>query len=81
MELGDDHYASIDWIVRWTIAEAKQILGQAYRKFQSVAGPTGEVSLNGDSLISEAQQEKEALLMDIENFVDGAIDYAPIVFG
>ena len=79
--LSDDEYRELDWIVRWTIAEAKQMLGMAYRKFSSLAAPTGETQLDGASLIQEAQQEKEELLLEIENLVDGDVDLIEIRFG
>lgn len=81
-DLGDDEYQSIDWIIRWTVAEAKEMLGIAYRKFSNgIPGPMGEAGLNGDSYIQEAKQEKEQLLEDILNFTDGATDYMEIRFG
>lgn len=79
--LTDDEYAKIDWIIRWTVAEAKHMLGMAYRKFQNLPGPTGEVSLSGSEYLQESQQEKEQLLEDILNFVDGESDFMEIRFG
>jgi len=81
MNLGDDEYAQVDWIIRWTIAEAKEMIGMAYRKFQSLPGPSGDMSLAGSEYIQEAAQEKERLLEDILNFVDGEVDYMEIRFG
>jgi hypothetical protein len=79
--LSDDRYRELDWIIRWTIAESKQMLGMAYRKFSSLAAPHGEVQLDGASLIQEGKQEQEELLMEIENMVDGDVDYVEIRFG
>ncbi len=79
--LEDSEYRDIDWIIRWTTAEAKEMLGIAYRKFGSVAGPTGEVQLGGSEYVQEAKQEKEQLLQDIENFTDGSSDIMEIRFG
>lgn len=79
--LEDTEYYDINWIIQWTVAEAKEMLGIAYRKLGSVAGPTGETQLSGSEYIQEAKQEKEALLLDIENFTDGAADYMEIRFG
>ena len=78
VELEDEEYYDIDWIMRWTIAEAKQILGTAYKKFSSLPGPTGQTSLNGDSYISESKSEKEELLEEIQNYTDGYVDYGKI---
>lgn len=79
--LTDDEYSKIDWVIRWTVAEAKHMLGMAYRKFQNLPGPMGEVSLSGSEYLQESQQEKEQLLEDILNFVDGESDFMEVRFG
>lgn len=79
--LTDDEYAQIDWIIRWTVAEAKHMLGIAYRKFPQLPGPTGDVSLSGSEYLQEAEREKEQLIEDILNFVDGEEDFMEIRFG
>lgn len=80
-DLEDIEYMNIDWIIRWTIAEAKHMLGIAYRKFSGVAAPTGEASLSGSEYISESKEEKAELLEEIENYVDGSMDYGQIMIG
>lgn len=79
--LSDEEYMEVLWVQKWTIAELKQILGTAYRKFNSLAAPTGETSLNGSEYIQESKEEKRELLEDIENFTDGDIDFMEIRFG
>ena len=49
------------WIRRYALTYAKEQLGRIRSKFASVPGPTGEVTLDGAQLISEAQQEREQL--------------------
>lgn len=71
-DLSDEEYMDVLWIQSWTQAEAKQLLGAAYRKFSQLPGPDGAVSLDGGSLIQEAKDEKRELLEDILNGVDGA---------
>jgi hypothetical protein len=81
-DLTDDEYSDIDWIVRWTLAESKIILGNAYRKFGgSIPGPSGVISLPGAELIQEGAQEKVDLLQEIEDMTDGTIDYWGVYFG
>lgn len=80
-DLEDIEYMNIDWIVRWTIAEAKHVLGMAYRKFSGIAAPTGETGLSGSEYISESKEEKNELLEEIENYVDGSLDYGQITIG
>lgn len=79
--LTDDEYREIDWIVRWSIAEAKAILGTAYDKFNSLPSPSGETNLGGAELRRESQAEKDALNLEILEFVDGDVDYMQITFG
>ena len=79
--LTDEEYSKIDWIIRWTVAEAKHMLGMGYRKFQNLPGPMGETSLSGGEYLQEAEREKEQLLEDILNFTDGESDFMEIRFG
>jgi hypothetical protein len=81
LNLSEKEYMQIDWIFRWALAELKHTLGIAYRKFQSLPSPTGETSLSGSEYIQEAKEEKEALMEDIVNGVDGADSYVEIRFG
>lgn len=79
--LTDDQYRDILWIQSWAIAEAKIMLGMAYRKFPQLPGPDGSISLDGNSLIQDGEREKEQLIEDINNLIDGAPDYYEITFG
>jgi hypothetical protein len=81
-DLADEEYSDIDWIVRWTLAESKIILGNAYRKFGgSIPGPSGTITLPGSELIQEGVQDKTDLLQEIEDMTDGNIDYWGVYFG
>lgn len=79
--LTDDQYRDLLWIQEYAKAEAKIILGLAYRKFSSVTGPAGTVSLDGDALIRDGQQEKKDLLQQIADYTDGDAAYGYITFG
>lgn len=50
-----------DLFLRWAIAEAKETLGRIRSKYDSVPTVGGDRSLDGDTLLSESQTEKEAL--------------------
>lgn len=50
------------WIRKYTLALAKELLGAIREKFSSVPIPGAEVSLDGAALRSEAQTEKDALV-------------------
>lgn len=80
LTLTDDLYRDMVWIQDWTLAELKIILGTAYRKFSSLNTPAGEIALDGPELIQEGREDKERLLEDIANYVDGEIgDFGGIV--
>ena len=55
-----DIYAK-PWIREYTLAVCKFTLGEARSKFNTIAGPQGGGSLNGDTLKNEATQEMQKL--------------------
>jgi hypothetical protein len=60
-------YSSINdvgkqWIRKYTLALAKELLGAIREKYSSVPIPGSEISLDGAALRSEAQTEKDALI-------------------
>ena len=68
----DNNFYDSDWILDYALAECKIMLGRVRSKFAQFAsiGNTG-ISLDGDTLISEGKEEKDALketLMLEENF-------------
>lgn len=80
-ELELEEYMDVLWVQDYTLAIAKELLGTAYRKLQSVAGPTGEVSLSGDQLVSEAKEEKRELMEQIQQGTDGDAVFYEVRFG
>jgi len=50
------------WIRKYTLALAKELLGAIREKYSTVPIPDGEVSLDGAALRAEAQVEKDALV-------------------
>ena len=70
-------YMALPWIRDYTLAVAKGMLGEARSKFQSIVGPQGGSSLNGDALKAESKEEIDRLEQDILNYVDGG---APLTF-
>jgi len=59
------------WIKDYSYSQAKFILGEARSKFQTINGPQGGTTLNGDALKQEAKDEMEKLETDLLNFEDG----------
>jgi hypothetical protein len=58
------------WVKQYSLAISKEILGRIRSKFSSLPIPDAEVTLDGDTLISEAQETqrelKEYLLNELE---------------
>jgi len=66
-----DVYASY-WLVDYALAQCKLMLGEARSKYQSgLPGAGGAITLNGEQLKAEGQQEVENLLQSISNMEEG----------
>jgi len=53
------------WIRKYTLALAKELLGAIREKYNSVPIPDGELQLDGAALRAEAQVEKDALITQL----------------
>ena len=73
-----DTYAR-PWIVRFTTAQAKVMLGEARSRFGTFVGPQGGTTLNGDALKAEGQQEMDNLLLELSNQVDQNLGYGFVI--
>lgn len=62
----------IQWIKKYTLALAKELLGQIRSKYASVPVPGGDVSLDGDSLRGEGAAEKENLISQIREDLEAS---------
>ena len=60
------------WIRKYFLACCKETLGLVRQKYSVVPFPGGEVTLDGAELRQEAQQEKEALLVEIRENLEAA---------
>lgn len=59
------------WLKDYSLAACKQILGQAYEKFTTIASPTGTTGLNGTALKAEGKAEMDQLELDLVNYKEG----------
>lgn len=73
-----DAYAR-PWLLRFTTAQAKVMLGEARSRFGTFVGPQGGTTLNGDALKAEGQQEMDNLLLELSNQVEQNVGYGFIV--
>ena len=58
------------WIRKYTLALAKELLGAIREKYSSIPIPDGEVSLDGAALRAEAQVEKDNLIEQLRLNLD-----------
>jgi len=59
------NHAGKQWIRKYTLALAKELLGSIRSKYGSIPIPGGETNLDGDTLRNEATTEKENLLTQL----------------
>ena len=58
------------WIRRYGLALSKEILGMIRSKYGSIPLPNGEVSLDGETLRSEAATERESLITELREMLE-----------
>jgi len=58
------------WIRQYYFALCKELLGIVRSKFDTIPIPNADLKLNGDSLRSEAREDKEKLLTNLKEFLD-----------
>lgn len=61
----------IQWIRKYMLAVSKEILGYIRSKYASLPIPDGEITLNGESLLSSAKEEQDALKAELKETLDG----------
>jgi hypothetical protein len=83
-ELLVDRWAQ-QWIQQWAESELMLMLANIRGKFTTLPGPGGGLSLNADTLISQAQSYQEDCLRQIKDFEVGQNGpdnfYSPFVIG
>jgi len=58
------------WLTDFILATVKIIIGEAREKYNSIAGPGGGTSLNGQAMKSEGKAEQERLIDELKRYVD-----------
>ena len=66
----DINSAGRQWIRKYTLALAKELLGIIRSKYASMPLPNGEVSLDGEALKAEGREEKAQALDELKEFLD-----------
>lgn len=60
----------VQWIKKYALALSKEILGYIRGKYSTVPIPDQEATLNGDALLTAAQEEKTALVDKLNEILD-----------
>ena len=58
------------WIRKFTLALAKELLGIIRSKYSALPLPNGEVAMDGDALKAEGREEKAQLLEELSTFLE-----------
>ena len=77
-ELFKDYLAK-KWIKDYTLAKCKFMLGEARSNFNTIAGPQGGTTLNGDALKQEALAEMERLDAEVKTQTAGGQGYSFLI--
>lgn len=62
---------SKQWLLDYTLAVCKGMIGEARSKFATIAGPQGGSSLNGADMKTASKEEMTTLEKELENLVPG----------
>ncbi len=58
------------WIIKYTLALAKELLGYVRGKYSMLPVPGSETTLNHADLLADARAEKEALIVNLRDMLD-----------
>lgn len=67
------------WIRDYTLAWCKKMLGEAYSKYNTLAGPQGGTTLKGTALITEGNETLLRLEKEIDLYIDNAMPLSIII--
>jgi len=67
------------WIRDYTLAWCQKMLGEAYSKYNTLAGPQGGTTLKGTALITEGNATLERLEIELNRYIDNAMPLGVII--
>jgi len=70
MVYGEVNSVGRQWIYRYTLALAKELLGYIRGKYQTIPVPGSNTALNQQDLLTDARAEKAALLADLKEMLE-----------
>jgi hypothetical protein len=66
----DEDVRRDEWIREWALTELKLALGSVRRKYGTLPGPTGDVTLDGADLVSEAREDQKDLRERLKEYME-----------
>ena len=80
---GDLEYSLVNsigrqWVRQYTLALATELLGLVRSKFKSLPIPNADLTLDGDSLVSQGREDKKELLTNLRTMLD-SLTYDKII--
>ncbi|MBT7913597.1 hypothetical protein HN588_06805 [Candidatus Bathyarchaeota archaeon] len=70
LQFGKINSIARQWIRQYTLAISKELLGNIRSKFSSVPIPGNELTLNGDSLITQGREDMKDLRTELREMLD-----------
>ena len=70
IQYGDINDIGKQWILKYTLALAKETLGNVRNKYSSIPIPNSEITLNGADLVTQGKEEQTTLATDLRGALD-----------
>jgi hypothetical protein len=70
IQYGNINDVGKQWILKYTLALAKETLGNVRNKFDSIPIPNAEIRMNGADLVTQGRDEQTTLVTDLRGALD-----------
>jgi hypothetical protein len=70
IQYGDVNDVGKQWILKYTLALAKETLGNVRNKYDSIPIPNAEIRMNGADLVTQGREEATTLVTDLRGALD-----------
>lgn len=70
IQYGDVNDVGKQWILKYTLALAKETLGNVRNKYDSIPIPNAEIRMNGQDLVTQGREEQTTLVTDLRAALD-----------
>jgi hypothetical protein len=70
IQYGDVNDVGKQWILKYTLALAKETLGNVRNKYDSIPIPNSEIRMNGADLVTQGREEATTLVTDLRGALD-----------